>query len=63
MDKFFSEFANDVYDVMAKNTDNITQEDFYDKYVANDPSFMIDEYKDKKVITFTDYTITIRKNR
>ena len=30
MDKFFSEFANDVYDVLAMNTDNITQEDFYD---------------------------------
>lgn len=29
------EFIQDVYDVLCKNTHIITQQQFYDKYVAN----------------------------
>lgn len=55
-----TEFAQDLYDVLGKNTEFCTQEQFFDKYVSIDEAFMIDQYKDKAVIHFDDYTITIK---
>lgn len=55
-----TEFAQDLYDVLGKNTEFCTQEQFFDKYVSIDNAFMIDQYKDKAVIYFDDYTITIK---
>ena len=57
------QFAQDVYDVLGMNTNYIKQEEFYDKYVADDNAFMVSDEGDKQVIYFDDYTITITKNK
>lgn len=57
----FSEFANDLYDLMGKN--GISQDDFFDRYVAEDRAFMIDEYKDQVRIYFDDFEIIIKPQR
>lgn len=56
-------FAQDLYDVLGMNTGHCSQEEFFNKYVADDKSFMIDEYTDKSIIYFDDYTITIKPNK
>lgn len=58
-----SRFAQDLYDVLGMNTDHCTQREFFGKYVIDDEAFMIDPYKDKAVIYFDDYTITIKRNK
>lgn len=58
-----TEFAQDLYDVLGMNTNFITQQRFFDKYVENDNAFMVDQYTDKAVIYFDDYTITIKPNK
>lgn len=55
-------FAQDLYDVLGMNTDFITQEQFFNEYVADDDAFMVSDEGDKQVIYFDDYTITITKN-
>ena len=59
----FFDFAQDIYDVLGMNTNHCTQRDFFDRYVLDDDAFMIDQYKDKAVIYFDDYTITIKPNK
>lgn len=57
-------FAQDLYDVLGMNTKFCTQQDFFDKYVEDDNAFMIsDEGRDKQVIYFDNYTITIKRNK
>lgn len=56
-----TQFAQDVYDVLGMNTNFLTQEDFYYKYVKSDDAFMVDAYKDHAVIYFDNYKITITK--
>lgn len=67
MNKFekeqLSEFAQDMYDVLAMNTNNMTQDKFFDKYVANDNAFMICDEGDVQTIFFDDYEITIKRVR
>ena len=58
-----NDFAQDLYDVLGMNTDNCTQEQFFNKYVENDNAFMIDSYTDKEIIYFDDFTITIKRNK
>lgn len=58
-----NDFAQDLYDVLGMNTDNCTQEQFFNKYVANDDAFMIDSYTDEEIIYFDDFTITIKRNK
>lgn len=58
-----NEFAQDLYDVLGMNTDQCTQKQFFNKYVADDYAFMIDSYTDKEVIYFDDFTITIKRNK
>ena len=50
-----------MYDVLGMNTNFLTQEDFYYKYVKSDDAFMVDAYKDHAVIYFDNYKITITK--
>lgn len=56
-------FAQDLYDVLGMNTDFCTQQRFFDQYVMDDNSFMIDQYTDRAVIYFDDYTITIKPTK
>lgn len=57
-------FAQDLYDVLGMNTNHCTQQEFFDKYVRDDDSFMVsDEGRDKQVIYFDDFTITIKSNK
>ncbi len=59
-----SRFAQDMYDVLGMNTDHCTQQQFFDQYVMDDNAFMIsDEGRNKQVIYFDDYTITIKRNK
>ena len=59
-----SRFAQDLYDVLGMNTDHCTQQRFFNRYVMNDNAFMIsDEGRNKQVIYFDDYTITIKRNK
>lgn len=53
----FSEFANDLYDLLGKN--GMTQDKFFDKYVDEDRAFMLDEYEDEATIIMDHYLITI----
>lgn len=55
----FSEFANDLYDVLGMNTDFCTQQEFFDEYVRDDNSFQIDEFTDHTTILFDDVKVTI----
>lgn len=57
-------FAQDLYDVLGMNTNHCTQKEFFDKYVRDDDAFMVsDEGRDKQVIYFDNYTITIKRNK
>lgn len=59
-----TEFAQDLYDVLGMNTNHCTQQRFFNRYVMNDNAFMIsDEGRNKQVIYFDDYTITIKRNK
>lgn len=59
-----TEFAQDLYDVLGMNTHHCTQQRFFNRYVMNDNAFMIsDEGRNKQVIYFDDYTITIKRNK
>ena len=53
------EFAQDLYDLMGIN--GITQRQFFDKYVATDDAFMVDQLKDEGVIYFDDVVVTVRR--
>ena len=55
----FSEFANDLYDVLGMNTNFCTQREFYDKHVRDDRSFQIDEFTDHATIWFDNVKITV----
>lgn len=55
----FSEFANDLYDLLGKN--GMTQNKFFYKYVEADRSFQLDEEIDRAVIWFDDVKITIER--
>ena len=55
----FSEFANDLYDVLGMNTDFCTQQEFFDEYVRDDNSFQIDEFTDHTTIWFDDVKVTV----
>lgn len=61
MDKKFYEFSNDVYDVIAKNTDNCTQDEFFNKYVKDNDDFYIDCIEEENVIHFGEFKITIER--
>lgn len=54
-----SRFAADLYDMMGMN--NITQRQFYDKYVEPDEAFQLDEFEDESEIQFDDFIITIKR--
>ena len=58
-----NEFAQDLYDVIGMNTNDCTQEQFFNKYVENDNAFIVVPYADEAVIRFNDFTITIRPNK
>ena len=60
--KDLAEFANDLYDVLGMNTNFISQNQFYDRYVKNDNAFMVSDEGDKQVIYFDDFKITIERN-
>lgn len=60
-DNGLSEFATDLYDVLGMNTSFCTQEQFFDKYVADDDAFMIMDEGGKQYILFDNYKITIEK--
>ena len=61
MDKKLRDFASDLYDVLAMNTAFCTQEAFYNQYVKEDDSFMLDLGRDKSYIHFNDFIITIER--
>ena len=61
--KDINEFAQDLYDVLGMNTNDCTQEQFFNKYVENDNAFIVVPYADEAVIHFDDFTITIRPNK
>ena len=56
------EFAQDIYDVLGLNTNSITQEEFFFKYVEKDDAFMADAEMDEAHILFDDFIITIKRN-
>ena len=57
-------FAQDLYDVLGMNTNHCTQRQFFNKYVEDDNAFMVsDEGRDKQVIYFDNFTITIKPNK
>ena len=58
-----NEFAQDLYDVLGMNTNDCTQEQFFNKYVENDSAFIVVPYADEAIIHFDDFTITIRPNK
>lgn len=58
-----AEFANDLYDLMGKNTQFMTQDEFFEKYVENDNAFMVFDNGEKQVIYFDDFTITVTANK
>ena len=58
-----TKFAQDLYDVLGMNTNDCTQEQFFDKYVENDNAFIVVPYADEAIIHFDDFTITIRPNK
>ena len=58
-----AEFANDLYDLMGKNTQFMTQDEFFEKYVENDNAFMVFDNGKKQVIYFDDFTITVTANK
>lgn len=55
------EFAQDIYDVLGLNTNNITQEEFFFRYVEEDETFMVDVEKDEVHILFDDFIVTIKR--
>ena len=55
-------FAQDVYDLMGRNTNFITPKQFFEKYVAIDEAFMVSDEGDKQFIFFDDFKITIEYN-
>ena len=61
MENKFLDFASDLYDVLAMNTAFCTQEAFYNQYVKEDKSFMLNLGRDKSYIYFDDFKITIEK--
>lgn len=61
MENKFLDFANDLYDVLAMNTELCTQEVFFNQYVKEDKSFMLNLGRDKSYIYFDDFKITIEK--
>lgn len=54
-------FTQDLYDVLGMNTNHCTQEQFFDKYVAEDKSFMVDCENANGIIYFDNFKITIKK--
>ena len=58
-----NEFAQDLYDVLGMNTNDCTQEQFFNKYVENDNAFIVVPYAGEAIIHFDDFTITIRPNK
>ena len=52
-------FTQDLYDLMGMN--GITQKQFFDKYVATDDAFMVDQFEDEGVIYFDDLVVTVRR--
>lgn len=63
MNKFKTDlesFTQDLYDLMGRN--GVTQNLFFDKYVADDEAFMVDIFEGEGVIYFDDLTITIKPN-
>ena len=61
MENKFLDFASDLYDVLAMNTELCTQEAFFNQYVKEDDSFMIELGRDKSYIHFDDFIITIER--
>ena len=61
MENNFLDFANDIYDVLAMNTELCTQETFFNQYVKDDKSFMLNLGRDKSYIYFDNFKITIEK--
>ena len=55
------EFAQDLYDLMGRNTNHITAEQFFDKYIASDQAFMVSDEGDKQYIYLDNFTITIHR--
>ena len=58
-----SEFTQDLYDLMGRNTNFITPRQFFDKYVIDDHAFMVSEDDGKFQILMDDYTITVTENK
>lgn len=58
------DFANDVYDVLASNDANITQQEFFDKYIGNDTDVDVELEIDStmSIITIGKFSIEIYKN-
>ena len=61
MENKFLDFASDLYDVLAMNTELCTQEAFFNQYVKEDKSFMLNLGRDKSYIYFDNFKITIEK--
>ena len=61
MENKFLDFASDLYDVLAMNTELCTQEAFFNQYVKEGKSFMLNLGRDKSYIYFDDFKITIEK--
>ena len=50
MENKFLDFASDLYDVLAMNMELCTQEAFFNQYVKEDKSFMLNLGRDKSYI-------------
>ena len=61
MENKFLDFASDLYDVLAMNTELCTQKAFFNQYVEEDKSFMLNLGRDKSYIYFDNFKITIEK--
>ena len=63
MNMDISDFTQDLYDLMGRNTNLITPRQFFDRYVLDDNAFMVCEEDGKHYILMDDFTITITENR
>lgn len=60
---YTSKFAEDLYNLMGNNSDQMTQHQFYVDHVIDDDAFSIVDEGDKQTIVMDDFTITITPNK
>lgn len=60
---YTSKFAEDLYNLMGNNSDQMTQRQFYVDHVIDDEAFSVVDEGDKQTIVMDDFTITITPNR